>query len=100
MLSMLHHVHHRGSHHAVHHCGGPEHGARYRVEHCRCGLHRINFQFIETLVHAPNEITVVMWFPEACPAGGWHVESGCRYEAGDADLLRPVAAGRRLTLVG
>lgn len=82
--SLFHHVHHICGEHQVHHCGG-EHTSinkklDYQIEHCDCGLHKINRKIAigHTINAKLNLIEVEIKFLERCPHGGWHVESGIK----------------------
>ncbi|MFW5853337.1 MAG: hypothetical protein ACOCU8_01730 [Patescibacteria group bacterium] len=87
ILSLFHHIHHEASgEHKVHHCGG-EHvkinkKLNYSIEHCQCGLHRIDTEI--AIGHATdsdlNPFEVKIKFLDKCPDGGWHLESGIKYE--------------------
>lgn len=83
ILSLFHHIHHtEDGEHEVHHCGGahvkvdPE--VNYTIKHCPCGKHSINKP--KALGHATADdldlAKVTIQFPERCPNGGWHLESG------------------------
>lgn len=74
ILCLFHHIHHVDDRHEVHHCGGDHPDASYSIDHCGCGLHRIDRPTATGHDFLKNEITVR--FHEKCPEGGWHVESG------------------------
>jgi len=67
----------------VHHCGG-EHEkndptVNYNIKHCLCGKHQIDKE--EAFGHTVSENNleskpIKIKFKEACPEGGWHIESG------------------------
>lgn len=58
----------------MHHCGGEHKGVDYEIEHCVCGLHRINKK--TAIGHGTEQEEVEIEFMEQCPEGGWHIESG------------------------
>jgi len=74
VLALFHHIHHENGEHKVHHCGGQHIDVDYNIEHCNCGLHKIDTQKSKGHDFEGNEVEVE--FSEACPEGGWHVESG------------------------
>jgi hypothetical protein len=78
LIYLFHHIHHKAGEHETHHCGGSHKKANYLISHCACGLHRINKRM--AMGDAVNEKLagkqVRLEFTEACPEGGWHIESG------------------------
>jgi hypothetical protein len=94
ILSLFHHIHHEDGEHEVHHCGGKHPGVDYTIEHCSCGLHRIDQQ--EAVGHGTKmdldllEITVT--FEDECPDGGWHIEAGVVSRSRGHHLLGGVAS--------
>lgn len=87
LLSLFHHGHHQADlpkgktvsgEHEWHHCGGQHKGINYRISHCACGWHRINKKTAVGHGIGKNLETIIIniEFIEACPEGGWHVESG------------------------
>jgi len=74
VLVLFHHIHHKNGGHQVHHCGGEHVDVDCNIEHCKCGLHKIDKQISKGHDFDYNEIEVK--FSEKCPEGGWHVESG------------------------
>lgn len=83
IISLFHHIHHKDGGHEVHHCGGKhaesDPAVDYNIEHCSCGKHRIDKE--EAFGHTISENSleknaVKIKFKEACPDGGWHIESG------------------------
>jgi hypothetical protein len=81
ILYLFHHLHHRLGAHVVHHCGGKHFGVDYTINHCSCGLHRIDKQiaFGDTINEKLSERKIKIKFTEKCPDGGWHIESGHLY---------------------
>jgi hypothetical protein len=88
MISLFHHIHHEDGEHEVHHCGGEHPGIDYTVEHCSCGLHKIDQQ--EAVGHGTKGdldlLDITVTFEDECPDGGWHVETG-RVDGKQAHLL-------------
>jgi len=80
IMSWCHHIHHVGmDSHVVHHCGGDHSGAEYTINHCRCGLHVIDREFIRLGVHSINEIPIIVRFTSKCPyEDKWHIESAVK----------------------
>lgn len=78
MSYLFHHIHHDSGVHEVHHCGGKHTGVDYEINHCSCGLHRINKQVAtgDTIDESLNKKELKIKFTEKCPDGGWHIESG------------------------
>lgn len=82
VLSVFHHIHHKGGKHEVHHCGGAhfkiDSKLNYLITHCRCGEHSINKKRAIGHVSSKNlkPVEIEIKFTEKCLYGGWHVESG------------------------
>jgi len=74
VLTLFHHIHHENGNHKVHHCGNEHEDVDCTIEHCKCGLHRIDKQ--KAIGHDFKRNEVEVEFAEKCPEGGWHVESG------------------------
>ena len=84
ILSLFHHIHHLEGEHKVHHCGG-EHKTidpkvDYTIKHCSCSKHSIDEK--TAIGHGTDEnlnpVETEIEFSEACPEGGWLVESGTK----------------------
>jgi len=78
ILYLFHHLHHSSDIHEVHHCGEKHPATDYTINHCSCGLHRIDKQIAngDTIDENLNKRKVLIKFTEKCPQGGWHIESG------------------------
>ena len=78
IIYLFHHIHHGPDGHKVHHCGGKHAGVDFTINHCSCGLHRINKQIAtgDTIDEKLKEKKVSIKFTDKCPEGGWHIESG------------------------
>lgn len=78
ILDLFHHIHHKKGKHEVHHCGGKHveinQKLDYTIKHCKCGKHSIDKK--KAAGHDFNMKELEVTFSEACPYGGWHVESG------------------------
>ena len=83
IIYLFHHIHHNNGEHEVHHCGGDHQKndpiTDYNIEHCSCRKHRIDKE--EAFGHTISEnnleqVPIKIKFKEACPDGGWHIESG------------------------
>jgi hypothetical protein len=78
IIYLFHHIHHDAGVHEVHHCGDKHLGVDFMINHCKCGLHRIDKQISsgDTIDEKLNQRKVLIKFTEKCPEGGWHIESG------------------------
>ena len=82
IIMLFHHLHHKEGRHVVHHCGGKHRevdpDVDYTIKHCDCGKHKIDKE--RATGHATGAdglaFAVKVHFLEACPDGGWHIESG------------------------
>lgn len=78
IIYLFHHIHHKFNGHEVHYCGGKHDGADYEINHCSCGLHRIDKEIAigDTIDDKLNQMKITVKFTDKCSEGGWHLESG------------------------
>lgn len=66
LIYLFHHIHHQSGEHKVHHCGGQHKGVNYKIEHCVCGLNRINKKI--AIGHGTDQEEINVEFSEQRPS--------------------------------